>query len=72
VPRFASVRIAPHLGDLREVSAEFPHPQGLIGVHFERSADALTGTVTLPPGLAGVFVWQGKERVLRMGNNRID
>jgi alpha-L-rhamnosidase len=71
-PGFGSVRIAPHLGDLREVSAEFPHPQGMIRVHFERSGDALTGTVTLPPGLAGVFVWQGKEQELRAGSNRID
>jgi alpha-L-rhamnosidase len=44
----------------------------VIKVHFERHGDALTGTVTLPPGIAGVFVWQGKERVLRIGNNRID
>jgi alpha-L-rhamnosidase len=70
-PGFASVRIAPHLGNLREVSAEFPRPQGTIMVHFERSGDALTGTVTLPPGLAGVLAWRGKEQVLRAGVNRI-
>jgi alpha-L-rhamnosidase len=61
-PGFASVRIAPHLGDLREVSAEFPHPQGMIKVHFERSGNALTGTVTLPAGLAGVLAWAGKNK----------
>ena len=70
-PGFATVRIAPHLGDLREVSAEFPHPQGMIKVHFERSGNALTGSVTLPPGLQGVFVWQGKEQPLRGGANQI-
>jgi alpha-L-rhamnosidase len=71
-PGFASVRIAPHLGDLREVSAEFPHPQGMIKVHLERSGDALTGTVTLPEGLQGVLVWHGKDQALRAGVNRID
>jgi alpha-L-rhamnosidase len=70
-PGFASVRIAPHLGDLREVSAEFPHPQGMIRVHFERSGNALKGTVTLPSGLAGTFVWEGKEQALRSGVNQI-
>jgi alpha-L-rhamnosidase len=70
-PEFGSVRIAPHLGDLREVSAEFPHPQGMIRVHLERSGNALTGTVTLPTGLQGVFVWQGKEQVLHTGMNPI-
>jgi Bacterial alpha-L-rhamnosidase C-terminal domain len=49
-PGFASVRIAPHLGDLREASAGFPHAQGMFRVHFERAGDALTGRVTLPPG----------------------
>jgi alpha-L-rhamnosidase len=58
-PGFASVRIAPHLGDLGKLTAEFPHPKGMIEVHFERSGQALRGTVTLPPGLEGVFVWQG-------------
>jgi alpha-L-rhamnosidase len=37
-PGFASVRIAPRLGYLREVSAEFPHAQGMIKVRFERPA----------------------------------
>jgi hypothetical protein len=70
-PGFATVRIAPHLGDLRDLSADLPHPQGMIKVHFERSGDTLTGTVTLPPGLQGVFVWQGKEQPLRGGVNRV-
>jgi alpha-L-rhamnosidase len=39
-PGFASVRIAPHLGDLREISAEFPHAQGMIRVHFEGAGGA--------------------------------
>jgi alpha-L-rhamnosidase len=68
---FASVRVAPHLGNLREVSAEFPHPRGMIRVHFERSGEPLKGTVALPPGLQGSFIWQGKEQALRSGDNKI-
>lgn len=70
-PGFASVRIAPHLGDLREISAEFPHPQGMIRVQFERAGDTLAGTVTLPPGLQGAFVWNGKQQALHTGVNKI-
>jgi hypothetical protein len=43
----------------------------MIKVHLERSGNALTGTVALPPGLQDVFVWQGKEQLLRAGINRI-
>jgi hypothetical protein len=37
----------------------------MIRVHFERNGNTLNGTDTLPPGLQGVFVWQGKEQALR-------
>jgi alpha-L-rhamnosidase len=70
-PGFATVRVAPHLGDLREVTADFPHPKGMIRVHLERSGQALMGTITLPEGLQGVFDWQGKEQTLRAGVNQI-
>ena len=43
----------------------------MIKVHFERAGDAVTGMVTLPPGLQGVFVWQGKEQALYTGVNEI-
>jgi alpha-L-rhamnosidase len=70
-PGFTTVRIAPHLGDLRDLSADFPHPKGMIKVQFERNSDALTGTVTLPPGVQGVFLWRGKEQPLQGGVNQI-
>jgi alpha-L-rhamnosidase len=71
-PGFATVRVAPHLGELRELSSQFPHPQGMIQVHFERSGKDLTGRVTLPPGLQGIFVWEGKQQPLHGGVNSID
>jgi hypothetical protein len=43
----------------------------MIKVHFERSGSELTGSVSLPPGLQGVFVWQGKQQPLHSGVNRI-
>jgi alpha-L-rhamnosidase len=70
-PGFSSVRIGPHLGDLGELTAKYPHPKGMITVHFTRKGTQLNGTVALPPGLEGVFVWQGKQEVLHSGNNEI-
>jgi hypothetical protein len=43
----------------------------MIKVYFERAGDALTGPVALPPGLQGVFAWQGKEQVLHTEVNKI-
>jgi alpha-L-rhamnosidase len=70
-PGFASVKIAPHLGDLQQLAADFPHPQGTIKLQFARQGAGLRGTITLPPGLEGRFVWQGRELALRSGANQI-
>jgi alpha-L-rhamnosidase len=71
-PGFATVKIAPHLGDLRQLTAEFPHPRGTIEVRLARDGAGLEGSVVLPAGLEGRFVWQGREQVLRSGVNQID
>jgi alpha-L-rhamnosidase len=70
-PGFASVTIAPHLGDLQQMAADFPHPQGAIKVQLAREGSGLKGSVTLPAGLEGRFVWQGKEQALHSGVNQI-
>jgi alpha-L-rhamnosidase len=61
-PGFHTVRIAPSLGSLRRVHARMPHPLGEIELSLERTGPSeLTGRVTLPEGLTGVFVWDGRE-----------
>jgi alpha-L-rhamnosidase len=70
-PGFATVQVAPHLGDLTSVAASFPHPQGVIAVQLQRSATNLTGSLTLPGTLTGSFVWNGKTQPLHPGINRI-
>ena len=66
-PGFKTVRIAPHLGDLKHLEASYPHPLGLIRVKYEGSS----GTVELPSGLAGTFVWKGREIGLHEGSNSV-
>jgi alpha-L-rhamnosidase len=70
-PGFASVRVAPHLGELTNVSSHYPHPLGMIAVQLQRSGDAISGSVTLPQGLSGTFVWRGQSQALHPGPNPI-
>jgi hypothetical protein len=70
-PGFATVKIAPHLGGLQQVTAAYPHPQGMIEVQLVRNGAGLMGSVTLPAGLQGSFVWQGKTQALHGGKNQI-
>ncbi len=69
-PFFRSVRIEPHLGDILQIAGEMPHPAGTIRVGYDR--DAGQGTVELPEGVSGVFVWMEREVALRAGRNEVD
>jgi hypothetical protein len=42
-----------------------PHPLGMIEVSFDRvGASGLKGSIRLPGGLTGEFVWRGKKTAL--------
>ena len=66
-PEFAAVTIAPHLGTLKRVSSAVPHAKGMIEADYERTSDGVKAQITLPPGLVGDFVWQGKTVALHEG-----
>ena len=71
-PGFRTVRIAPHLGPLRQAEGRVPHPRGEIVVRFEATAGGgLRGEVTLPEGVNGVIEWKGKETPLRPGRQDV-
>ena len=71
-PGFRSVLIRPSLGDLEEVEAAMPHPQGMIHVSLKRRGkEGITGTVTLPGDLKGWFQWKGEEVKLVPGSQEI-
>jgi hypothetical protein len=70
-PGFASVRVAPHLGSLETVTASFPHPKGAITVEYHRKGTGLDATVSLPAGISGSFVFNGKISPLKAGSNQI-
>jgi hypothetical protein len=69
---FKTVRIAPHIGDLKHLEAAYPHPLGAIRVKYVADGEKLKATVELPDGLSGVFVWKGRETQLHSGANSIE
>jgi alpha-L-rhamnosidase len=69
---FKSVRIAPNLGSLSWIKGGMPHPLGKITVHFQREGKTgLKGEVTLPEGLTGELIWNGKSLALKSGRQTI-
>jgi hypothetical protein len=70
-PGFATVRIAPHLGSLPSLTANYPHPAGLIQLEIHRQKTGLDATIALPGQLTGVFEFAGKSWPLKPGVNRI-
>lgn len=70
-PGFRSVRIAPHPGPLKVVKATTPTPQGPVSVDLRFSDGDVEGTVTLPSGVRGIFVWNGVEQPIAPGENAI-
>ena len=71
-PGFKTVSIEPHPGDLRRIEASMPHYAGDIVVELKRKGKGVTGTVLLPEGITGDFLWQGKKVPLKEGANNID
>ncbi len=71
-PGFKTVRIQPALGTLTQLNSTMPHPQGTIKISLKRTGKTgLAGSVTLPAGLNGTFVWNGKTSMLKPGLNQI-
>ena len=68
-PHFRTVRIAPHLGDLRKIAGEMPHPSGTISVTYD--LDAGEGRIVLPAGITGAFVWGDRTTELGPGENLV-
>ncbi|WP_373511954.1 family 78 glycoside hydrolase catalytic domain, partial [Persicitalea sp.] len=69
-PGFATVRIAPQPGDLKFIKAKYPTPRGMIELDL-RFEGKLMGTITLPAGMQGEWVWEGKTVPLKAGETTL-
>jgi hypothetical protein len=72
-PGFARVRIAPMPGPLTAFTARVVHPRGTVDVAFHRSPNGRARyTITLPAGIDGRLVAEGRGHLLTAGGNAID
>nr|WP_321450833.1 alpha-L-rhamnosidase C-terminal domain-containing protein [uncultured Carboxylicivirga sp.] len=71
-PYFKKVKIEPHLGSIKKISGEMPHPEGRIKVDYQVVSKGLKAEIELPQNISGTFVWNGKKYDLKGGNNRVE
>ena len=70
-PGFKKVRIEPHLEGLHELTASMPHPNGKIETSYRLDGNRWNATVTLPPGVEGLFTWKKKVWPLHSGTQML-
>ena len=70
-PHFRTVRIAPQPGPLGFIQSGTPTPRGLVEQDLRFAKGKVSGTVRLPAGMSGEFVWSGVHSALKEGLNVI-
>jgi alpha-L-rhamnosidase len=70
-PGFATVTVAPHLGALKHVSAALPSPKGIIETEYNAERSTVQAEITLPAGLPGELLWNGKSFALHEGKQKL-
>jgi len=68
-PGFTQVKIEPHLGHIKTISGEMPHPFGKIKVAYLVKNGIQNARIELPNKLIGKFIWKNKEFRLHPGVN---
>ena len=69
---FRTVKIEPNLGALRHIAATMPHPNGEIKVEYTGKNLVVDAEVSLPAGISGELIWQGKTYSLHEGEQNIE
>ena len=70
-PGYASVRVAPHPGNLHRMKAAAATPHGPVCVAMRDGKAGRIFDITLPPNLPGSFIWHGEKRELHSGRNTV-
>ena len=68
-PGFAKVKIEPHLGKLKNIQGEIPHPQGKIKAGYQWENGLWRIQIVLPAHTKGRLIWQSKTYPLKEGEN---
>ncbi len=70
-PGFVSVKIEPHLGVLKHVTAALPSAKGLIQAEYTETTSGVRAEITLPSNVTGDFVWKGRSFPLHPGHQEL-
>ena len=70
-PFYEKVMVAPQPAHLKSLRSVTPTPKGNVVLDLAFAGDAVSGTVTLPDGLPGVFLWRGRSQYLKAGRNTV-
>jgi len=68
-PGFSKIKVEPHLGDLKKVSGEIPHPQGKVSASYVLDGGKWKINISLPKNTTGILVWKAKTYPLKAGPN---
>jgi alpha-L-rhamnosidase len=68
---FSKVKIEPHLGTIKTIGGEIPHPNGKISVKYSQTNGRFNAEINLPKNTAGRFIWKGKSYKLQSGKNTL-
>src|SRR5450432_4310 len=68
-PGFSKLRIEPHLGSLKNIKGEMPHPMGKIKASYIFENDKWSIQIDLPPHTTGHFIWKNQIFPLKSGVN---
>jgi alpha-L-rhamnosidase len=70
---FKEVLIQPALGELTTIQGKMPHPLGFIEVNLEKKGThGIMGSINLPKGLTGIFIWKNKKIILKEGIQKVE
>ena len=70
-PFYAKVLVEPQPAHLKCIRSVTPTPKGDVKLDLSFDGGKVSGTVTLPDGLPGVFRWNGADQPLSSGRNAI-
>jgi alpha-L-rhamnosidase len=71
-PGFTKIRIEPHLGSLKNIQGEMPHPQGKIKAAYMLEGNKWNIQIDLPPATSGKLIWNNKSYPLKEGTNHFN
>ncbi|AKD55478.1 alpha-L-rhamnosidase-related protein [Spirosoma radiotolerans] len=68
-PGFRTIKIEPHVGTLKKIAGQMPHPNGRIDVRYKLVNKQWMIQIDLPTNTSGHLLWKGKRHPLLGGKN---